>query len=395
MDYYEISSNLLNISFFLYLISIVFFGAILGKNRDERQKSKVTKIAITLTILGFVNQLGSFIFRWLEAGHIPVSNMFEYIYFFSMCLIFAFLLIHFIYKYSILGLIAVPIAVVLIGYGSVFPTEVTPLVDSLQSNWLYIHVTTVALAQSILAISFVAGVLYLIVKVNQEKSNKETTFLDLILYFIVSVVTFIILTFSFGAVDYEAVFTLPEEESLSEVTYTLPALIGPTDGELETTDRFYTGIEAPGFVNGPDAARKLNTLIWSLATGLVLYGILRLLARRRLGAFLQDKFGRVNPDVVDDIIYRAVAIGFPLFTLGGLIFAAIWAQEAWGRFWGWDPKEVWALITWLFYAAFLHLRLTRGWHGKKSAWLAVIGFGIIMFNLIVINLVISGMHSYA
>ena len=64
-------------------------------------------------------------------------------------------------------------------------------------------------------------------------------------------------------------------------------------------------------------------------------------------------------------------------------------------FWGWDPKEVWALITWLFYAAVLHLRLSKGWHGEKSAWLAVIGFAIIMFNFIVVNLIIAGLHSYA
>ena len=90
-------------------------------------------------------------------------------------------------------------------------------------------------------------------------------------------------------------------------------------------------------------------------------------------------------------MYRSVAIGFPIFTLGGLIFAAMWAQEAWGRFWGLDPKEVWALVTWFFYAVFLHLRLSRGWHGEKSVWLAVIGHAIIMFNLIVVNLVLAGL----
>ncbi|MEI5906343.1 cytochrome c biogenesis protein CcsA [Bacillus spongiae] len=78
-----------------------------------------------------------------------------------------------------------------------------------------------------------------------------------------------------------------------------------------------------------------------------------------------------------------------------LIFAMIWAQIAWTLFWGWDPKEVWALITWLFYAVFLHLRLSKNWQGEKSAWLAVIGFAIIMFNLIFVNLVIAGLHSYA
>ena len=94
---------------------------------------------------------------------------------------------------------------------------------------------------------------------------------------------------------------------------------------------------------------------------------------------------------MDEIGYRSVLIGFPVFTLGALIFAMIWAHEAWSRFWGWDPKEVWALITWLFYAAFLHLRFHAV--GKaKIAWLAVIGFIIIMFNLIAVNLIIAGLH---
>jgi len=96
-----------------------------------------------------------------------------------------------------------------------------------------------------------------------------------------------------------------------------------------------------------------------------------------------------------EIGYGAVAIGFPVFTLGGLIFAMIWAQIAWTRFWSWDPKEDWALITWLFYAVFLHLRFKRNWQGEKSAWLAVLGFAIIMFNLIAVNLIIAGLHSYA
>jgi ABC-type transport system involved in cytochrome c biogenesis permease subunit len=98
---------------------------------------------------------------------------------------------------------------------------------------------------------------------------------------------------------------------------------------------------------------------------------------------------------MDEIGYRSVIIGFPLFALGGLLFASIWAQIAWSRFWGWDPKEVWALVTFLFYAIFLHLRLGKGWEGKKSAWLAVVGMGIILFNVIAVNLIIAGLHSYA
>ncbi len=117
--------------------------------------------------------------------------------------------------------------------------------------------------------------------------------------------------------------------------------------------------------------------------------------QKKLSLWLQKYVNSVNLDLMDEIGYRSVLIGFPVFTLGGLIFAMIWAQIAWSRFWGWDPKEVWALITFLFYAAFLHFRLSRGWHGEKSAWLAVIGFIIIMFNLVAVNLIIAGLHSYA
>ncbi|MET0786987.1 MAG: cytochrome c biogenesis protein CcsA, partial [Paenisporosarcina sp.] len=149
--------------------------------------------------------------------------------------------------------------------------------------------------------------------------------------------------------------------------------------------------EMPPLVN----AKKLSTVTWAFLFGTILYGLIRLLARKSISALLQPLVKKANSSLMDEIGYRAVLIGFPVFTLGALIFAMIWAHEAWSRFWGWDPKEVWALITWLFYAAFLHLRLSRGWHGEKSAWLAVIGFIIIMFNLIAVNLIIAGLHSYA
>lgn len=150
-------------------------------------------------------------------------------------------------------------------------------------------------------------------------------------------------------------------------------------------------MDMPPLIN----AKKLNTVLWSFGMGLVLYGLIRLIARKRVAALIKPIVKNVNLNLLDEISYRSVLIGFPIFTLGALIFAMIWAQVAWTRFWGWDPKEVWALVTWLFYAAFLHLRMSKGWQGEKSAWLAVIGFAIIMFNLIFVNLVIAGLHSYA
>src|SRR5699024_2532080 len=170
--------------------------------------------------------------------------------------------------------------------------------------------------------------------------------------------------------------------------YHLPAIAGRSGGTVLTKGRMEPLVEAPGLMKAEDAGKKFNPAIWSGLTRALLYVLLRLLFRDGLGAAMQPLVKTANPALLEEITYRSVAVGFPVFTLGGLIFAAIWAQIAWDRFWGWDPKEVWALITWFFYAAFLHLRLSRGWHGEKSAWLAVGGFGIIMFNLIVVNLVI-------
>ncbi|MDX8364794.1 c-type cytochrome biogenesis protein CcsB [Cytobacillus sp. IB215665] len=388
----ELSSNLLYIAFLLYLIATVFFGGTIGNKRSDNKKNRWAQIGIIITILGFVSQLGYFILRWIVAGHAPVSNLFEFTTFFGMMLVGAFIFIYIIYKASVLGLFTLPIAMLVIAYASMFPTDISPLIPALQSDWLYIHVITVSAGQAILAVSFAAGLIYLLRSVDQSKKSKRTFWLELILYSLVSTIGFITITSGFKVLDYEATFSyVDKSEQPLEVTYQLPALVGPYQGELLTAERFEPLISMPAVID----AQKLNTLLLSLITGLIIYGILRLILRKRIGAALQPIVKNVNLDLVDEIGYRAVTIGFPIFTLGGLIFAMIWAQIAWNRFWGWDPKEVWALITWLFYAAFLHLRLSKGWHGEKSAWLAVIGFAIIMFNLVAVNLVIAGLHSYA
>ncbi|MBA3530051.1 MAG: c-type cytochrome biogenesis protein CcsB [Propionibacteriaceae bacterium] len=97
---------------------------------------------------------------------------------------------------------------------------------------------------------------------------------------------------------------------------------------------------------------------------------------------------------IDLITYRFHAFAFPLWTFT-VAAGAIWAEYAWGRYWGWDPKETWALVTWVIYACYLHARSTAGWKGKKAAVLAIIGLGSFWFNFIGINLLVSGLHSYA
>ncbi len=389
------SANLLFASFILYLIATLFFGGSIKQKKGSalsKKPNRWAQIGIVITIIGFIAQLGYFILRWIAAGHAPVSNLFEFTTFFGMALVGAFIAMYFVYKLPALGVFSLPVAVLMIGYASMFSREITPLIPSLQSNWLHIHVTTAALGQAILAISFIAGLIYLVKSVDQTKSSKKTFWLEILMYGMVSTLAFVIVATTFATMDYKASFTWEDKNgNPAQIEYDFPAVTGPYKGKLETEGAFEPLIEMPAIIN----AKKLNTVVWSLAVGLLLYSLLRLILRKRISATLQPLVKNINLDLVDEIGYRSVLIGFPVFTLGAMVFAMIWAQIAWTRFWGWDPKEVWALITWLFYAAFLHLRLSKGWQGEKSAWLAVIGFIIIMFNLIVVNLVIAGLHSYA
>ena len=99
-------------------------------------------------------------------------------------------------------------------------------------------------------------------------------------------------------------------------------------------------------------------------------------------------------DVLDRVAYRTTIIAFPVFTFG-VICGAIWAEAAWGRFWGWDPKETTAFVAWVVYAAYLHSRATAGWRGNRAAVINIVGFAVTVFNLFFVNLVTAGLHSYA
>ena len=96
---------------------------------------------------------------------------------------------------------------------------------------------------------------------------------------------------------------------------------------------------------------------------------------------------------LDRVTYRVHAFAFPLFTFA-VIAGAIWAESAWGRYWGWDPKETWAFITWVVYAAYLHARATGGWRGRRAAVIALVGYAAFLFNYFGVNILFSGLHSY-
>lgn len=392
-----ISSTSLYAAFILYLIAIIPFSTSI-KSKSHRGE----RLGMLLTLIGFIMQLTYFITRWIAAGHAPVSNLYEFLTMFGIMIVGGFLIINMIYKTPILALFALPIAMFIIVYASMFSREVSPLIPALQSNWLAIHVITVTLAYGILSMSSVAGLIYLLKYVDANKKSKDAFWLEVVMYFLVVVVAFIMTTIVMkGIVHYQDDFFYLDKNGNEAVAhYHLPALVtfeGATpvkplgNNQWEPTNHFSTGIELPPVLN----AQKLTTVLWSIIVGTVLYGLIRLITRRSIFSMVKPLTNKVSLPLMDEIGYRSVIIGFPLFALGGLLFASIWAQIAWSRFWGWDPKEVWALITFLFYAVFLHLRLGKGWEGKKSAWLAVIGMAIILFNVIAVNLIIAGLHSYA
>jgi cytochrome c-type biogenesis protein CcsB len=136
------------------------------------------------------------------------------------------------------------------------------------------------------------------------------------------------------------------------------------------------------------------------ALGFALSGLVlarsRLDSRARPGGGLLARMAGGIPDAgrLDSLAHRMTVVGFALWTFT-LVAGAVWAERAWGRYWGWDTKEVWTFIIWVLYAAYLHARSTRGWSGTRSAWLAVVGFSAVLFNFGVVNVFFKGLHSYS
>jgi len=409
---YNISNTALVISLFSYIAAFIVFvisytGRRFGNRDPQEQIRKWGTRAFGITVFGLAMQIIYFVSRWIANRFIPVSNLFEFMSFLSMMVIVAFVILYLIYRKPLLGAFATPVGFIILAYAMVFPWEAQPLIPSLNSVWLYIHVTTAATAEAFFAVGFAGGLMYLLRVVKfqsaEKRDRKQQRGVEFTLFAVLCVFGFIFSTMLFRGIGYEAAFAGQEvvQGNVTEVTveYTMPPIAAPHGYETISMDSFLGMnqplFQAPDWMNGVNAGRKFNTFLWSLLFGLVLYGLLRLILRKPIGAAIQPVLRDIDPEDLDEITYRAIAIGFPLFTLGALIFAMIWAHIAWNRFWGWDPKEVWALITWLFYSAYLHLRLGRGWLGLRSAWLAVIGFVVVMFTLIGVNLIIAGLHSYA
>lgn len=133
---------------------------------------------------------------------------------------------------------------------------------------------------------------------------------------------------------------------------------------------------------------------FAIASGIAIMYLIKSRAEEKRGGGAGSLLSTLPPlKTIDDIIHKTLVFGF-LWLSAGIITGAIWANSAWGTYWSWDPKETWSLITWFIYAASLHARFTRGWGGKRIAWLAIIGFLAVIFTYYGVNFLLSGLHSY-
>jgi cytochrome c-type biogenesis protein CcsB len=293
--------------------------------------------------------------RWVETGQPPMISTFEVMVFFGASIGAAYLIIDYFQSARILAFPAALAALAVFMGASLSDKAATPAMPTLQNNfWLTIHVTVCFAGYAAFAVAFMAGILYLISRGGLSKAGA--------LYAVA-------LTIS---IPLTALLIYPAFDRNFGIL------------SAKTAQFFFEGREissvAPIFL----AAYVIFGVIILAA---VLFFILDLLeGRLKLGEKLRAYEGFTA------VSYKSVIAGFVLLGLG-IISGSVWAEIAWGSYWSWDPKEVWALAAWLIYMLYLHLRRV-GWNESRLSWLIVAGFGAVMFTFFGTNYLLAGLHSY-
>jgi cytochrome c-type biogenesis protein CcsB len=271
MESYQLVENVaFTVTFVVYIISAVLFLV-----HVSGITKKLERVAMLITLIGFLFHTVAMVVRTLGAGRLPFSNQYEFALSFGWGIVLSFLVLHKMYKFSSIGAFVMPLGILVMGYASLQSRAVRPLMPALQSHWLTFHVGTAILSYGAFALACGIAVIYII----DSKRTSEKRILK-------------------------------------------------------------------------------------------------------------------DPEISDMLSYRVIVFGLLMLTIV-IISGAIWAQKAWSRYWAWDPKETWSLITWIIYAIYLHLRLRRNWRGKAAAWFAIIGFISVLFTFVGVNILLPSIHSYA
>jgi cytochrome c-type biogenesis protein CcsB len=391
------------------------------------------RFASLTTWAGLIANTGAVAHRWYEAGHPPFASVYEMLLSFVWTLAALTLIAEKRYGVKVIGTVTMPVAIVGVVLMQLLRSDVRPLVPALQSTWLHVHVTLAMLAYAACALSFALAMMFLI-----KDKMKTETFLAATSIFTVGVYATILGRFErwggFNVVAWDPqnkqeVFisrgvrlfvTIPDLGWLMLLVFAAVAAplvlyilsrVRKNDGLLGIANRAlfisillqslallffllrvrdgqYPSLDAEGLFPTTLAASPfiLSGLVGGIFANL-LY-LLLLWRRTDLEKHLPDA------DALDRITYKTICIAFPLLTLM-IAAGAYWANRAWGSYWNWDPKETWAAITWLVYAAYLHLRITRGWRGRRAAYFAVLGFAVVMFTFFGVTYLLPGLHAYA
>jgi cytochrome c-type biogenesis protein CcsB len=322
----------------LFFMSTVLYWIGLVVPRDDntalRLGSLMAWAGVTMALIGML-------VRWYEShqigpdiGHIPVSNLYEVFVLFCWLTTLFYLYYEQHYRTRALGAFVMLVVSAAVGFLLWYTVardahQIQPLVPALQSWWMKLHVPANFIGYGTFSLAAMVAFAYLV-----QRQAGEANLWKLAPLALMGIVL-----------------------CLQPVIFRKNAIEG-----LSSYWAVYFGIAA-----------------------LVVGGILA--ARRRIAARLPA------PEVLDDVMYKSIAVGFAFFTIA-TILGAFWAAEAWGGYWSWDPKETWALIVWLNYAAWLHMRLMKGLRGAMSAWWALAGLLVTSFAFLGVNMFLSGLHSY-
>jgi len=428
------TGNIINEANLLYAALVFYAGAgALYLGFGVTGTDSYIKFASLATWAGLIANTAAVAHRWYEAGHPPFASVYEMLLSFVWTLAALTLIAEKRYGVKVIGTVTMPVAIVGVVLMQLLRSDVRPLVPALQSTWLHVHVTLAMLAYAACALSFALAMMFLI----QDKMKTET-FLAATSIFTAGIYTAILGRFEgwggFNVVAWDLenkqeVFlsrgvrlfvTIPDlgwlmllvfAAVLAPMVFYLLAAFRKKEVFLSianravfisillqtlaliffllrTRDGQYPSLDAEGLY--PTALAASPFILAALVGGIFANLLYLLLLWRR------EDLERLLPssENLDRITYKTICIAFPLLTLM-IAAGAFWANRAWGSYWNWDPKETWAAITWLVYAGYLHMRITRGWRGRRAAYFAILGFAVVMFTFFGVTYLLPGLHAYA
>lgn len=370
----ELSNTLFYAALFAYLAAMVayFFSMAYTRVRADgvlagtRMGDRAGLVAVGLTAAGAAAHLASIGARWVAAGRVPWANMYEYSAGMAFLAVIGGAVVLRRRGYPHLMGFVLAAAVLMMASALLLYTDAGPLVPALESIWLKIHTFAMMFGSSVFIVGFAFTALYLA----KDAAERRVAATDAYTGSTVGAGAVVVPAdrpegyVDDAGADVRVASPLAQREMLSPVLFPVVPFVA-------------VGLFALAVYRAPTGA-------FLAATVAALLGIATWYAVPYLPPAAQ----------LDNLAYRTIAFGFPVLTFG-VLCGAIWAEVAWGRYWGWDPKETGSFFTWVLYAAYLHARSTRGWRGPRAAWTAVIAFVALMVTYYMVNLWIFGLHSYA